>query len=105
MIIMFLILVIPWVIWIALAFRVQKQNKRIKELELKSVPKIDYETLQELYRELFDRYHNEIATGERVPAKNEKFIIVDPEQMTYSQLENCTNYFIENQLELKSQPK
>ena len=105
MIVMFIIVVAPWVVWIALAFQNRKIKHDLKELKYNSVTMDDFDKMKEERDMFMNDYIKEIDkrdTKVKTPERKEKF---NPAKLSYQELEACTNYFVENQRELKLQHK
>ena len=108
-IILFIIVVIPWVIWIVLAFYTQGLKKQLKaeslrNNELKTDLKEKLEII-DIQKELIEK-NKQVA----FKAKKETDQILgkkkfNPAELSYQELEACMNYFVENQHKLKSQSK
>ena len=105
MIVMFIIMIVPWIIWIALAFQNRKLKWELKNIKYNSVTMDDFDKMREERDMFMNDYINEINKRDAKEKNTIPKVKFNPKNLSYSELEACTNYFVENQHKLKLQPK
>jgi len=70
-----------------------------------SVPKIEFDKMKEERDMFMNDYIKELDKRDEKITKSELNVKFNPAELSYQELEACTNYFVEHQHELKLQPK
>ena len=104
------ILFIAPLLLIYVLYKFAKQRNNMAQIKANSVPLAEHDKVKEERDKYLNDYTKEVNRKTVIEVKKETEKILgkkkfNPADLSYQELEACTNYFVENQNELKSQPK